>query len=188
MTVHQEATYGWRCIRQDHTSGPSTGLRSYLGEGCPQRGRPSTGPMSDIISETELIQRHPWIGRSRLKAVIRRGEVPYLKGQRGTRWYGPTDVEAVIDHFRSPCQNLSPEPTLTPSSRSADSGSEPKQIESDSTVTGISQELRRFDLVRPHNIRGTERKPRENASTSRETLLPQNSHRSDVGRRRLTLP
>lgn len=61
-------------------------------------------PDGGIIHEDALIARHPWIGASRLRAAALGGMVPYLAGARRSRWYGPAEIAAVIDHFRTPCR------------------------------------------------------------------------------------
>lgn len=92
------------------------------------------------ISEKDLCALHPWIGASRLRAAATEGKVPYLAGQRRSRWYGPAEIASVIAFFRT--EPTCPAPAKPRYLSLVDSGSPASRDAMDSGVSGMTPELR----------------------------------------------
>lgn len=90
------------------------------------------------ISEHELTRLHSWIGAARLRSHALAGDIPYLRGARGSRWYLPEHIEAIIRFFETPC----PAPDAAPYSRSQASGFQRSRGEPASGGIGMTPQLR----------------------------------------------
>jgi len=89
-----------------------------------------------IISERELLARFPWIGASRLRALVKGGKVSYLAGRQGSRHYAPEHIDALMKAIE--CR--APE---TPSSNSLGNGSPASPAAKATGDSGMTPEFKR---------------------------------------------
>ena len=100
--------------------------------------------MSDNpISERELLARFPWIGASRLRGFAKSGQVTFIAGRQGSRWYGPNEIAALFEFLTSPAIATSKPPSGTHANETSVSRSAPR-----SGASGMSPELRQAAVRR----------------------------------------